>query len=401
MLPVLLERAIAAGGVPYRLLATQANNQTSLLLIDLKPFRIRQVKVDLPDPKFLAATSWGYVVASVLGKMILLDMQGTVVGKIDGPKQISAIASFHTSGLMIATFEGCTGMSLDSGSQTIRSRLTILVFRGLCFTSVKKPGNSRYNFQVSWKNAFIIRFLTILLFMSYDWLMNSHLIMIGLLLGFAVAHSGLAAGRPRGEKLMGVRLYRVLFALVSLPLAMVLIVYFFNHHYDGWQLWQVQDVAGVRLLVWVLSALSFFFLYPATFNLLEIAALQKPQVHLYSTGIIRVTRHPQMVGQVIWCIAHTLWIGTTFTMVTSIGLVLHHIFGVWHGDRRLADRYGQVFETVKASTSIIPFLAIAQGRQTLEWQEFIRPAYFGVIAFIGLLWWAHPWLIIATSRVGF
>ncbi|MBC6479853.1 MAG: hypothetical protein GDA56_20800 [Hormoscilla sp. GM7CHS1pb] len=237
--------------------------------------------------------------------------------------------------------------------------------------------------------------------MLENWLTNSHLIMLGLLLGFAVAHSGLAAMRPWGEKLMGSRLYRVLFALVSLPLAVVLIVYFFNHRYDGWQLWQVQDVAVVRPLVWVLSAISFFFLYPATFNLLEIAAVQKPQVHLYSTGIIRVTRHPQMVGQVIWCIAHTLWIGSTFTLVTSIGLVLHHIFGVWHGDRRLADRYGQPFETVKASTSIVPFLAIAQGRQTLEWQEFIRPAYFGVIAFIGLLWWAHPWLIIATSRVEF
>lgn len=109
ILPVPLERAIA-GGVPYRLLATQANNQTSLLLIDLKPFRIRQVNVDLPDPKFLAATSWGYVVASVQGKIILLDRQGTVVSKIDGPKHISAIAPFHTSGLMIATFEGTQGV---------------------------------------------------------------------------------------------------------------------------------------------------------------------------------------------------------------------------------------------------------------------------------------------------
>jgi uncharacterized membrane protein len=104
---------------------------------------------------------------------------------------------------------------------------------------------------------------------------------------------------------------------------------------------------------------------------------------------------------VIWCIAHTLWIGSTFTLVTSIGLVLHHVFGVWHGDRRLADRYGAAFETVKADTSIVPFLAIAQGRQTLQWQEFIRPAYFGVLVFIGLLWWAHPWLIVATSRVVF
>ena len=86
--------------------------------------------------------------------------------------------------------------------------------------------------------------------MSYNLLTNSHLIMIGLLVGFAVAHSGLAAMRPWGEKLLGVRLYRVLFALVSLPLAVVLIVYFFNHRYDGWQLWQVQDVAVVRPIVW-------------------------------------------------------------------------------------------------------------------------------------------------------
>lgn len=109
MLPVLVERAIA-GSVPYRLLATQANNPTSLLLIDLKPFRIRQVLVELPSPEFLAATSWGYVVASILGKIILLDQQGTVVGKIDGPQNISAIAPFHTSGLMIATVEGTGGV---------------------------------------------------------------------------------------------------------------------------------------------------------------------------------------------------------------------------------------------------------------------------------------------------
>ncbi|MBD1939028.1 NnrU family protein [Microcoleus sp. FACHB-68] len=236
--------------------------------------------------------------------------------------------------------------------------------------------------------------------MSFNGLTTSHLIMLGLLLGFAIAHSGLAGLRPWGEKRLGARLYRVLFALVSLPLAVVLIVYFFNHRYDGWQLWQVQGVRGVQPAVWVLSAISFFFLYPATFNLLEIAAVTKPQVHLYETGIIRVTRHPQMVGQIIWCIAHTLWIGTSFTLVTSIGLILHHIFGVWHGDRRLASRYGDAFEAVKSRTSITPFLAILQGRQTFEWREFVRPSYLGVTGFILLLWWAHPLLIRVTASAG-
>lgn len=236
--------------------------------------------------------------------------------------------------------------------------------------------------------------------MNYDWLTPSHFQIVGLLLGFAIAHSGLAALRPRGSALIGARLYRVLFALVSLPLAVVLIIYFFNHRYDGLQLWQLQGLPVVKPIVWGLSAISFFFLYPATFNLIEIAAIKKPEVHLYETGIIRICRHPQMVGQVIWCVAHTLWIGTTFTLVTSIGLVLHHLFAVWHGDRRLMARYGEAFAQVKERTSVIPFLAIIQGRQTIDFSEFIRPAYLGVTIFIFGLWWAHPLLIRATASVG-
>ena len=235
--------------------------------------------------------------------------------------------------------------------------------------------------------------------MTIDLALDSHLIILGLLLGFAIAHSGLAALRPKAEKLIGARLYRVLFALVSLPLAVILVIYFFNHRYDGVQLWQVQDVPAVKPVVWILSAISFLFLYPATFNLLEIAAVQKPQVHLYETGIIRITRHPQMVGQVIWCIAHTLWIGTSFTLVTSIGLVLHHLFGVWHGDRRLQARFGESFETIKSRTSIFPFLAVWQKRQTLDLLEFLKPSYLGIAIFIGVLWKIHPFLMRVTGNI--
>jgi uncharacterized membrane protein len=235
--------------------------------------------------------------------------------------------------------------------------------------------------------------------MPNPWFTTSHSVMLGLQLAFAIAHSGGAALRPWAEIHIGPRLYRILFALVSLPLAVILIIYFFNHRYDGLQLWQVQGIPGVKAVVWVLSAISFLFLYPATFNLLEIAAIQKPQVYVYEIGIIRITRHPQMVGQVIWCLAHTLWLGTTFTLVTSMGLVLHHLFGVWHGDRRLSNSYGEAFTAVKQRTSIIPFLAILDGRQSLQGHEFLRPAYLGVAIFIFLLWWSHPLLIVGTSRI--
>lgn len=235
---------------------------------------------------------------------------------------------------------------------------------------------------------------------AHTWLAPSHFIMLGLLVCFAIAHSGLAALRLWVEKWISPRLYRILFALVSLSLAVVLIIYFLNHRYDGVQLWQVQGVVGVQTTVWVLSAISFLFLYPATFNLLEIAAIQKPQVHLFEAGIIRVTRHPQMVGQIIWCVAHTLWLGTSFTLITSLGLVLYHLFGVWHGDRRLQVRYGKSFETLKFHTSVFPFWAILQKRQSFEWREFYKPAYLGVAVFILLIWFAHPSMIRAAISVG-
>ncbi|MFQ3679154.1 MAG: NnrU family protein [Pseudanabaenaceae cyanobacterium] len=223
---------------------------------------------------------------------------------------------------------------------------------------------------------------------TIDW--TSHGVMAGLLLTFAVAHSGLAALRPRGEKILGARLYRVLFALVSLPLAAVLLIYFFNHRYDGVRFWNLQDVPGMGALVWGLSALSFLLLYPATFNLLEVAAIARPQIHLYESGIIRVTRHPQAWGQILWCLAHFLWIGSSFMLVTCVGLIAHHLFAIWHGDRRWLAKHGAAFLALQERTSIVPFQAVLVGKQKLVWHEFFRPAYLGVLVAVLAFWALHP-----------
>lgn len=227
----------------------------------------------------------------------------------------------------------------------------------------------------------------------------SHAIMLGMILGFACAHSGLAYLRPWGEAWLGARLYRLFFVLVSLSLAPLLLVYFSNHCYDGVILWNLQAVPGIHTTVVLLSALSFFFLYPATFNVLEIVALRQPEIHLFTTGIIRLTRHPQLVGQVIWCVAHSLWIGSSFMLVTSLALVAYHLFAVWHGDYRLERKYGHAFRDLKARTSVIPGLAILQGRQQLYPREFLRWAYLGVLSFVVILYAFHPQLVSAASRV--
>ena len=226
---------------------------------------------------------------------------------------------------------------------------------------------------------------------------RSSVIVFIIIIVFAIVHSGGAALRSRAELIIGPRLWRLCFVSISLPTALVLIGYFLAHRYDGIRLWNLQGNELVSTSVWILTAISFIFLYPATYNLLEIPSLQKPKIRIYSTGIMRITRHPQAIGQIIWCIAHSLWIGTTFTLVTSIGLIGHHLFAIWHGDKRLEYKFGEEFQRFKKNTSIIPFLAILEGRQELKLSEFLRLSQIGIIIAIIVIWSSHKYINIAVT----
>lgn len=46
--------------------------------------------------------------------------------------------------------------------------------------------------------------------------------------------------------------------------------------------WDLRSVPAAHALAWLLSFVSFFFLYPTVFNLKEVAAVEKPQVNLFS-----------------------------------------------------------------------------------------------------------------------
>eukprot|EP01026_Neomeris_dumetosa_P053421 TRINITY_DN4769_c0_g1_i8.p1 TRINITY_DN4769_c0_g1~~TRINITY_DN4769_c0_g1_i8.p1 ORF type:complete len:348 (-),score=19.91 TRINITY_DN4769_c0_g1_i8:145-1188(-) len=272
-----------------------------------------------------------------------------------------------------------------------------------------KPGEQKFE---SWRNFFIV--LGVVLGTMYAvWMSpqigvaddflgilqniggNSQVVMIEILAVFALIHSGLAYLRPQGEELIGARAYRVLFAGISLPLATLALFFFINHRYDGMELWNLRGVPGIHSLAWIINFISFFFLYPSTFNLLEVAAVDKPKLHLWETGVIRITRHPQAFGQFLWCLGHLLWTGNSFVLTASIGLLAHHVFGCYHGDLRLRRKYGEDFEQIAKSTSILPFAAILDGRQKLPkdyWKEWTRVPYFVITIFTLGAYWAHPYM---------
>mmetsp|Transcript_11206 Transcript_11206/g.16734 ORF Transcript_11206/g.16734 Transcript_11206/m.16734 type:complete len:386 (+) Transcript_11206:117-1274(+) len=224
---------------------------------------------------------------------------------------------------------------------------------------------------------------------------NPHLITLAYGIIFPLVHSGLASARPYGEKIVGARMWRVIFAFPSLCLAFSWITYFISHCHDGYTFWDLRGNEAVHTIAWITNFLSFFFLYPTVFNLKEVAAVDQPKIHLWETGIIRITRHPQAVGQTMWSAAHLAMVGTTFTALTMALLVAHHAFACWNGDRRLYDEHGQDFLEIKKRTSVLPFAAILDGRQVLPddyYKELLRAPYL-VIA-IGTLgaYVAHPFM---------
>lgn len=134
----------------------------------------------------------------------------------------------------------------------------------------------------------------------------------------------------------------------------------------------------------------------------EVAAVEKPKVHLWETGMIRITRHPQYIGQLMWSVGHLAMVGTSFTALTMFLLVGHHYFACWNGDRRLLAEHGENFLKIKERTSVIPFKAVIEGRQILPkdyYKELLRGPYLLIgIATLGA-YFAHPYMQAGSALV--
>ena len=84
--------------------------------------------------------------------------------------------------------------------------------------------------------------------------------------------------------------------------------------------------------------------------------------------------------------------------MSCLGLIAHHLFAIWHGDRRLSQKFGKEFEAVKKKTSVVPFLAVLDGRQKLEIREFLRPSQMGIIIAVFFFSWSHKFISIGAQR---
>ncbi|NEQ95630.1 MAG: serine/threonine protein kinase [Cyanothece sp. SIO2G6] len=106
-LPMLLGKVIATP-TPYCLLATDQYDPTSVLYIELKPFRIQRFALDI-IPAFLMAASWGHIVADTKGKVIFLDPTGYAVSALQLPSPLMAATFIPPHFLFAATWRNGKG----------------------------------------------------------------------------------------------------------------------------------------------------------------------------------------------------------------------------------------------------------------------------------------------------
>lgn len=91
-----------------QLLAIDCHNPGTMLLVDLKPYRILRLSVGI-QPAYVAATIWGYVLADTQGNLVFLDREWQPVGHLLASAAITALTFVDPYALLIATWNGQQG----------------------------------------------------------------------------------------------------------------------------------------------------------------------------------------------------------------------------------------------------------------------------------------------------
>jgi uncharacterized membrane protein len=164
-----------------------------------------------------------------------------------------------------------------------------------------------------------------------------------------------------------------------------------------WMIWayigapREQLFVGLRLVPLVVMPVAFvliacgYFRNPTMVGADKLLKSEDP-----ARGMIRITRHPIMWGVMLWAAAHVLARGDLKSLVFFGGLFLVAAVGTLLMDSR--KRANPDWPRFAAVTSHIPFVAIAQGRNRLDWREigWTRPI-IGLAAFAAFFL-LHSWI---------
>jgi uncharacterized membrane protein len=204
-----------------------------------------------------------------------------------------------------------------------------------------------------------------------------------LLLAAAVwvgVHVGIAGTGLRGAIVarIGEGGFRAAFSILSVAAIILLVIAWRDApttplwFAPGWLRW-----------ILALAMLPAFVFFVAALRRNPTAMGGEAQLGARATGIQRITRHPMLWSFALWAAVHMLGNGDTAALVFFGAFLVTALAGMPSIDAKLAKRAPEAWAKLAATTSILPFGAIAAGRNRLVLAEigWVPPV-------VGLLAWA-------------
>jgi uncharacterized membrane protein len=206
-------------------------------------------------------------------------------------------------------------------------------------------------------------------------------------------HIGIAGTRVRDAIVARIRQgpFRALFVLASFVL-LGWLAWSFGHAGPVRVLWIAPRWLAVLMMLLMLPALLLFVCSVTMPNPTSVAgrhALESPNP---AVGILRITRHPMLWAFALWGIVHLVVLGTASAAVLAGAIIVTAFAGMPSLDAKYARRNPERWPAFAAATSIVPFAAIAQGRNRFSLSEigWWRPL-LAVVLWVALIA-LHPWV---------
>ena len=186
---------------------------------------------------------------------------------------------------------------------------------------------------------------------------------------FAAAHIGLSSlrVRPRLVAAVGELPYLGLYSIVAFATFVPLVQAWLGGIHTGPLLWNLRPVPGVRAAGLLVSWLAFTLALAALVQ--PSPAAIGPRSTTRARGLTRITRHPLFMNVGIWALAHVVLNGFLNDVLFFGAIFLVGLLGCMHQDARKRITEKGTLDEFFAETSLLPFVAIAQGRGKLVVSE--------------------------------
>lgn len=211
------------------------------------------------------------------------------------------------------------------------------------------------------------------------------------------------SGTPLKDRIVGYiggPAWYVLFSLLSLAGFVGMCIAFFialgNQDHLNPVIWRAP--LFLKIIALVANFIAFFLVVlglttPSPTNLLTL--IRMPDRPVY--GIIRISRHPVLAGIGLWALMHMVCNGSPASWLFFGTLVALCAIGANNIDRKREALMGNLYASIRKRTSIVPFVAMIEGRTAFAPEELGLARVFLACSMYSMFLVLHEMLFTARA----